>query len=274
MPAQPRLRFFLVVAVLGGFAQPSAYGFMITPNQPGATNRYVGQQSYTLPDGRMGTTTLMPVTALPVGGTAAFLAELNREFGPNGTVDPGWTFMAAPQPLQGTFQITVNRAEGTANRVGEEFRLTYIPAGTDPVNIHWIQRVVDNHKIQRFRDANGKFTTQDFGFGTMENKIDIILGAGGQKTPYYGAFSNDADPMFFDFPRRLSADQEQVWGAELYLVAEIAPKTVVIYNGISWGWQNTIATPEPATLVIAGTGIIVLGGRRLLSRKGKARPSA
>jgi hypothetical protein len=192
------------------------------------------------------------------------------EFGAKGTVDAGWTFTAAAKDLQGTFRVTTNRAEGTAARVGEEFRMTYIPEGTDPTKIHWIQRVVDNHKIQRFRDANGTFTTVDYGFGTAENKIDIILGAGGQKTPYYGAFSDDADPNFFDFPRRLAADKEHDWSAELYLVVETGPKTVVIYNGISWGWQNRIVqTPEPAALELVGVGILTIGGFRLVARKGR-----
>lgn len=47
---------------------------------------------------------------------------------------------------------------------------------------------------------------------------------------------------------RPDIDEKHDWYAELYLVQETAPKTVTIYNGISWGWNNTFTPSSPISL--------------------------
>ncbi|NER03709.1 MAG: PEP-CTERM sorting domain-containing protein [Okeania sp. SIO3C4] len=248
---------FFATTLLVVLTSQSSFAFTITPAQPGASMTFDPSEEYTLPDGRKGITTLDPlsVTEITRGGTAGFLAQLRAEF----PATAGWNFTAAAADLAGSFNIDIYDAQGTPGRVGAEFQLQYNPGAGDPTSagndLHWIQRVVNNHNI-----------TTNPGHGNPENVIDIPLG---QTNPFYdqipGIIGTDEDTLY-DFPGRTDADENHFWFAELYLVEETAPMTVTIYNGVRWGWRNTI--PEPSSVL--GLFVIgVLGSVSALKRKQK-----
>ncbi|MDY7013571.1 MAG: hypothetical protein SVX43_08190, partial [Cyanobacteriota bacterium] len=133
-------------------------------------------------------------------------------------------------------------------------QLLYNPLGSDPVgnNIHWIQRVVNNHAVTSTLNQSIELP-----HGTPEDKIDVLQEQTNPNfvdpqnpqrlvfNPYYDTYSPLANQVSFaDRPGRRDIFDNHDWYAELYLVEEIAPQTVKIYNGISWGWESTF-TPTP-----------------------------
>jgi hypothetical protein len=234
-----RIVYACVVALawIGPAGRP-ARAFVITPDQPGA-NSYTPSQPYTLANGTQGLTVLNPrgVESLPRGGTAGFLAALTAGYGPNGTVNAGWTWSTAPADLQGGFNITTYQAQGDANFVGALFRADYNPGQGDPMrNFHWIQRVVADN-----RPAPGV--------------IDVKPGQ--TSDPYYDTGFNPGSTYFTDNPAR-GASSPHWWSGEVYLVVETAPKTFTIYNGVRWGWVNTL--PEPSALLLGALGLAGAAG--------------
>ncbi|MFN9965203.1 MAG: hypothetical protein ACK52F_00325, partial [bacterium] len=227
---------FFTTTLLVVLTSQSSFAFTITPPQPGASITYDPSEEYILPDGRQGVTTLDPlsVTSIARGGTAAFLATLKAAF-------PAWNFNKAANDLAGSFDVEVYDALGTPSTVGADFRLQYNPAGGDPTpannELHWIQRVVNNHKLGAPH-------------GTLDDKIDIVPS---QDNPFYDTFGDADEDSFHDFPKRFDADKNHFWFADLYLVELTAPQTVTIYNGVRWGWTNTV--PEPSSVL----GLLALG---------------
>jgi hypothetical protein len=244
---------FFTTTLLVVLTSQSSFAFTITPPQPGASITYDPSEEYILPDGRKGITTLNPlsVTSIARGGTAAFLATLKAAF-------PAWNFNKAANDLAGSFDVEVYDALGTPSAVGADFRLQYNPAGGDPTpannELHWIQRVVDNHNI-----------TNNPGHGNFE---DVIDGLPSQTDPFYDTFGDADEDSFHDFPTRHDADKNHFWFADLYLVELTAPQTVTIYNGVRWGWTNTV--PEPSSVL----GLLALGTLGAASTiKRKLKPS-
>jgi len=234
---------FLVTTLLIALTTQSSLAFSINPLGPlGATQDWDPDESYTLADGRTGITNLYPraVLSLPRGGTTSFLSALYLSF-------PTWTFNPASNDLAGSFVVQIYDAIGTPNRVGAQLRLQYIPGINDPTpsgnNLHWIQRVFDNHNI-----------TNNPGHGNFENVIDIGPGV---TNPFYDtAFGVQPfdERTFFDPPGRNDAGNNHSWLAELYLVDQTAPQRVTIYNGVQWGWNNEVV-PEPLTIFGSGVGL-------------------
>ncbi|MEG4292348.1 PEP-CTERM sorting domain-containing protein [Microcoleus sp. D2B6] len=227
---------------------------------------------------------LMPLSKLePPKNDSEFMNVL-KEF----TKDKGtWNFTI--DELSGNFEILnynpINKsALGESDIVGAMFELFYCPADNDPkpsqqlsvttVNpkliancpgsknlqptekhkLHWIQRVVNNHAIIP-RLGGG---TEDLGYGTMDNKIDIP--SIGQLDPFYdtiGYLLNlTREDYFKDIPTRNAITKDHEWFAELYL-AEVKypdnkPQEVTIYNGIKWGWKNKF-TPAKTSKTFSGT---------------------
>lgn len=91
--------------------------------------------------------------------------------------------------------------------------------------------------------------------GAMElEKNDPILGADLYfgDSPYDGFIENSTHNASMDFC--------------LFLCdANIANKSIVIYDGISWGYEGGCVIPEPAsmTLALIGLGSVVLGKRKM-----------
>jgi hypothetical protein len=210
-------------------------------------------ESYFLanPD-RQGVTQLLNpigVTSITRGGTPGFLTQLQTRY-------QNWTFNTAPNDLAGIFNITTYAAQGTAQRVGAELRLEYIPGPGDPTplnnSLHWIQRVFNNHDNQT--DVHNDF----------DDKIDV----GSQLiNPFYDTLGDATETTFHDFSGRIDTENNHSWLADLYLVEGDGPQNVTIYNGIQWGWSNNVQpVPEPLTVLGAG---VALGFGALFKKTGK-----
>ena len=221
----------LTTTLLLALIEQSGIAFTITPKQPGASIAYDQEESYVLVPGSQGKTELSPssVTSVPRNGSQSFLDKLREDF-------PDWVFNPAPNDLTGNFKIQVYDAVGETSRVGAFFQLKYIPGGSDPTpsgnELHWIQRVVNNHNI-----------TDNPGYGNLEDVIDRLPG---NSTPFYdlGANNGTNERTFVDLSQRNNPQDNHYWSAELHLVELIAPKEVRIYNGVSWGWTNTYTPPS------------------------------
>jgi len=230
--------------------------------------------------------TLMPLSKLePPKNDSEFMNVL-KEF----TKDKGtWNFTI--DQLSGNFEILnykpLNKSEvgrTDTDIVGAIFELFYCPADNDPkpsqqlsitpVNpkliancpasknlkptekhkLHWIQRVVNNHAV--IPKLGGG--TEDLGYGTMDNKIDIP--SIGQVDPFYDTIGYllglTREDYFKDIPIRDAITKDHEWFAELYLAEvkdpENKPQEVTIYNGIKWGWTNTF-TPAKTSKTFSGT---------------------
>jgi hypothetical protein len=211
---------------------------------------YCVSRTYRSPTFGTVTTTLAPVSRLPIGGTAAFLNLLNSSI----WAQNGWTFQKAKLLLIGSFDIKAYAAYADPNRpsVGATIQIDYNPGSTsfrqDPIgsNVHWIQRVVSNHATRA--TING---TTDLGHGNNEDKIDVFTGQTipaftNVFNPFYDTSSPAANSTSFgDLIGRPDLTENHNWSAQLFLVELTAPKTVTIYNGISWGWSNTFTPPPP-----------------------------
>jgi len=251
------LSFFTTTLLMALTSQPSL-AFSITPLPPlGATN-WDPDESYTLANGRRGTTTLNPtvVRNLTRGGTTGFLSTLRQNF-------PTWTFSVASNALSGNFDIVTYDAVGTTQSVGADFVLRYTPRGADPYpqqsRLNWIQRVVTNHNIR--------------GGGSHGPNTVFIDNGGTRNHPFYNdpsPFTSQQEVFFYetyfgDTPRRPDPAENHNWLAELYLVDQIAPRHVIIHNGIQWGWSNRVEpVPEPLTMLGAAAA---LGYGAILKRK-------
>ncbi len=233
----------------------SSLAFTIIPSQPGASVFYQPSQAYSLADGSQGITELDPlsITSIARGGTTDFLDKLLETF-------PDWTFNSADKDLAGTFEIGVYQALGLSTGldpgVGAELQLRYLPASSynptfnyNPTSesneLHWIQRVVNNHAL--IPTLSG---TINLGHGTLEDKIDVFQEqtdpSSNVYNPFYDTFSNTAESLFRDVSGRDDFQDDHYWFAELYLVEvpdPTKPKEVRIYNGVKWGWTNTVTPP-------------------------------
>lgn len=159
-----------------------------------------------------------------------------------GSLFPDWDFQETGN-LQGSFDIQEYYACAPdypvpifgmcggfrKSRIGAHFQLNYSPRpfSSDPQgdNVHWIQRVIASHFP---------------GIDPSPLPIDIIDIPILQQDPYYDTVG-DAGPTFFiDTPVNPNPHLEHYFYAETYLVEEIAPRKVKIYNGVRWGWENEI----------------------------------
>ena len=223
----------------------SANAFNIIPAQNAALKSFVPSEAYELENGKKGVVTRQPIafTALPRGGTEGFLAELAKTY----PASKGWTFHTAEQDLQGSFSVTAYNVFFNGTVTGGGYAFDYIPVGTDPVKkgdieIHWIQRIVSNHKKRSSH-------------GTPENWIAVRAKKENEKRPdvpfydvipkgdrRYDASSRSVPPHFESDTGRNDAENNHKWSSEVYLVSinKKDPKKVTIYNGVSWGWENSV----------------------------------
>ncbi|MBE9145024.1 PEP-CTERM sorting domain-containing protein [Planktothrix mougeotii] len=205
------------------------------------------------------TTNLKQVSSLKLGGTDDFFNLLSSSV----WASNGWAFQRSTTNLAGSFNIGVYAPlasmASTSPGVSGEIQLFYNPViGQDPIGnqVHFIQRVFNNHAVIATRQGNIELP-----YGTLENKIDTVIE---QTNPIYVDLQNPQkqtfNPFYDTYGQVWSYSNSSIlvrdvsgrndffnnndWSAELYLVQETAPKTVTIYNGISWGWNNTF-TPSP-----------------------------
>lgn len=225
----------------------SVNAFNIIPAQNAALKSFVPSETYELENGIKGVVTRQPIsfTSLPRGGTEGLLAELATAY----PTAKGWSFHAAEQDLQGVFSVSAYNVFFNGTVTGGGFAFDYIPAGTDPVNkgdieIHWLQKTVSNHKRRSSH-------------GTPENRIDVrvptekeirsdvpffdVIPKGDRR---YDASSRSVPPHYEYDAGRNDPENSHKWNAEVYLVSinKKEPKKVTIYNGVSWGWENSVGT--------------------------------
>ncbi|MCL1475565.1 hypothetical protein [Argonema antarcticum] len=246
---------FLTTTSLFILTSQSSFGFSI--NGPRTTSAL----SYTrTSDGSDGTVATYNIVEelLPPSNSSDFMITLKNQF-------PGWNFDNDPTNiLTGSFDIQTYRpclgitgSTGCAvsaitppDVAGAFLNLKYTAGTGDPSlargnKIHWIQRIFNNYDISA-------------GYGNNQNTIDTQL----PDNPYYDSiypFFNDPSlkpDVFRDTVTRrifpVPSPSDIRWQAELYLVEETATKMVEgkivgdvkIYNGITWGWTNTL-TPKP-----------------------------
>lgn len=130
--------------------------------------------------------------------------------------------------------------------IGALLDLQYIAGNDDPKfgeteqtnKLHWIQQL--SFTITDPSDTSSSQT---------QNLIDIGAQSGEVRLPYYDASYSlfpDSPSLdrFIDRPYRGDSEFNYTFLANLYLVEETAPKTVTVYNGISWGWQSTYTPPS------------------------------
>ncbi|MDZ8259845.1 hypothetical protein [Nostoc sp. ChiQUE01b] len=182
------------------------------------------------------------VRVLQRGGTPGLRRLLQEQF-------PDWTFLIAPpkegnQSLKGEFRVKQYYACGNLTNcgspstfpvlggVGALFDVDFISGESDPQfpdRLNWIQRVVSNHSEE----------PRPYGAHNLkEDRIDI---QDRTDSPYYFPTRNNPNfffPTFYDRPYRPDAENSHYWNAELFLVRELGNQTVMIYDGISWGWRN------------------------------------
>lgn len=227
----------------------SACAFSIVPDVTASKKSFVPSVTYETESGKTGVISRNPIAFASIsrGGTEEFLTVLNSEFPPS----KGWKFSAAKDDLQGSFSISAYYVFFESKAVGGGFAFNYIPVGNDPITggdneLHWIQRVVSNHK--RRSDH-----------GTPENGISIRSSVANKNSvPFFDVRPNTAKnnpsrslPPHFEYDlSRSDPENDHSWKSETYLVSinKKDPKTVTIYNGVTWGWENRINAEPPPTV--------------------------
>lgn len=226
----------------------SASAFSIVPDQTATQKSFVPSVTYEAESGKTGIISRQPIAYASIarGGTEDFISALNAEY----PASNGWKFIAAKEELQGSFSVSAYYVFFESKAVGGGFAFDYIPAGNDPktsgdTELHWIQRVVSNHK--RRSDH-----------GTPENGISLRFSAASKnRMPFFDIVPKAARknsptsrslPPHFEYDlARTDPDNDHSWKSETYLVSinRKDPKTVTIYNGVLWGWENKINVETP-----------------------------
>lgn len=221
------------------FGLAPAYSFSIVPAATTDSTAFVPSQSYTLQDGKSGVVTRNPIgfTSIQPGGTEDFLAQLKSEYPPS----RGWRFIPAAEELKGSFKVSAYNVFFNG-ALGGGIAFDYLPQGNDPVTadgtrLHWIQRILSNHK-------------RGSAHGTPENRIAFQGQSKNSKqpeTPFFDLVpaktASKSIPPHFQFDvGKVDPENEHEWYAEVYLVSVNTknPKTVTIYNGVRWGWENRL----------------------------------
>lgn len=229
-------------------AGKTACAFSIITELPVSSNSFVPSIAYKTENGIPGILTRQPIefSSSKRGGTEEFLMALGTDFPPN----RGWKFVPAKEDLQGYFSVAEYYVFFNGKVGGGGFSFNYIPSGNDPVTdgdteLHWIQRVVSNHK-------------RHSGHGTPENRIGIKSSVINKVTvPFFDVVQKNgkrnppptkAAPPHFEYDvARDDLGNDHEWKAETYLVSinRKNPKTVTVHNGVAWGWKNIVNRETP-----------------------------
>ena len=229
----------LAAMLLAILKTQSSLAASITYDTNGDSHISFDKVSYTQGN-RVGQSWVEQPLLLQPGGTPGLRRLLQKYF-------PDWTFLIAPpiagdKSLIGEFRVRQYYAcgnltdcgnpstESFTGGIGALFAVDFIPGQGDPQSnqIKWIGRVVSNHS---------QLPSPDGSYGLIEDRIDNL---GRTDSPYYFPSANNSNfsTSFSDRPYRGDPQDNHSWYGELFLVREIGPKTVVIYDGISWGWGN------------------------------------
>jgi hypothetical protein len=175
----------------------------------------------------------------------------------------GWRYASAATPLSDdSLVVRTYAARHVGRSVGANFIVEYVPHGSDPLIVHWIQVVTSNHPLREKH-------------GAAQNAVDHRAAG-----PYYDQGGLAGPRFLVDQPRR-GDNQPHEWTAELFLVTgppvirqmggppRPTPGPVTFYGGIRWGWENHCVSeddpcevvPEPAAYFILMAGLLLLWRR-------------
>lgn len=228
-----------LLLLTGLFGLEPAWAFSIVPAASPDSTAFVPSQSYPLQNDKSGVVTRNPIgfTSIQPGGTEDFLTQLKSEYPPS----RGWKFIAAAEELKGSFKVSAYHVFFNG-ALGGGFAFDYLPQGDDPVTtdgtrLHWIQRIVSNHK-------------RGSAHGTPENRIAFLGQSKKSKQPETPFFdlapekksSQSIPPRFRYDAGKNDPENEHQWFSEVHLVSVSTKdsKTVTIYNGVRWGWENRL----------------------------------
>jgi hypothetical protein len=251
---QVLLTSFLIVGLTGR----ASIAFNIIPPSPNATKFYRPESIYRIDNNREGRTEIdmgLWSQPLPHGGTSTFKSALSLWSFQSEQGRSGWSFNAAAEDLKGSFEVITYQACGledgcggastpisNINRpnrgVGSLFHLKYHPGKGDPQpgegKLHWIQMVQANY------GSNVPGASRIHGVPFIDN-------FNRKQNPYYDRPNSRfaGEDFFMDQPYNDVASRNNYFKAQLYLVQETTPpkskkRTITIYNGIKWGWKNTV----------------------------------
>ncbi len=257
---QVLLTSFLIV----GLTDRASIAFNIIPPNPGATMFYRPESTYQIDKNRESKTEIdmgLWSEPLPHGGTPIFKNALSlwssfkSEQGRS-----GWSFNAAAEDLKGSFEVITYQAcspkdecggasthysdiNESYRAVGSLFHLKYHPGKGDPQpgegKLHWIQMVQANYG-------------SNVAGASLIHGVPFIDNFNRKENPYYDRPNSRfaGEDFLMDQPynpslKRASASRNNYFKAQLYLVQETTPpkskkRTITIYNGIKWGWKNTV----------------------------------
>ncbi|MCC3415295.1 MULTISPECIES: hypothetical protein [unclassified Microcoleus] len=264
---QVLLTSFLIVGLTG----KASIAFNIIPPNPGATRFYQPESIYKIDKNRESRTEIdmgLWSEPLPRGGTTIFNRTLAAWSFLSAKDRLGWSFNPAAEDLKGSFEVITYQAcspkdgcggastpytdiNDTYRGVGSLFHLKYHPGKGDPQpgegKLHWIQMVQANY------GSNVAGASRIPGISFIDN-------FNRKENPYYDRPNSRfaGEDFFMDQPyagslKRASASRNNYFKAQLYLVQETTPpkskkRTLTIYNGIKWGWKNTVTRrkePDP-----------------------------
>ncbi len=175
----------------------------------------------------------------------------------NTSVGGGWT-LANGGDLTGTLDVTTATAQQfsgvtlgglTINIDASGVTLPTVPAGDSLV---WAQGLFDNYLL------DGSVVTPFY-------EMDVVTGACNVAGPnpwcppaYPFQY---ADNHFYDQPKTLylaPGSTQAFFDANAYLsVLDPTAKTLTVYDGVSYGFQNYVS-PEPAVWLLCASGLLVM----------------
>lgn len=231
-----------------------ASAFSLIPTASTTNDSFVPSIQYELKSGRTGLVSRQPIvfTSIKRGGTEDFIAKLKAEF----TESDGWKFIAADDDLKGSFEVTAYYVfyNGT---LGGGLAFDYKPVDNDPISdtntqLHWIQRIVSNH-MRRMEHGADENRIAFWTSGNKKKQPDVPFFDIVPKTGKRSQASNRSVPPHFEYDTgKNDPENEHQWSSEVYLASASKkdPKTVTIYNGVSWGWENKITiAPSPVVRI-------------------------
>jgi hypothetical protein len=195
----------------------------------------------------------------------------------NGSVNGGdneWTLVDNVAPPGGTFNITGNpttnpAAAGqfggvTLGGLTIEINLSGVslPALTNTEQLVWVQGLYINYTPGPNAPTVPAYYTMDT--STLSNLV-----CGGEifcPPAYPYQYVNN---MFYDQPKafyQAPGQTQAFFDADAYLAVEnYGTDTLQLLDGVSYGFQNIVVTPEPGTFMLLGSGLLGLAG--LVRRK-------
>jgi hypothetical protein len=160
---------------------------------------------------------------------------------------PDWNFSESPLQLADNsiqikdYEALAAGSGAPAGDVGASLLLRYNPTGVDPTQIDWIQFVSTNAPL-----------------GSDPPLIIDNAGANGMSPFYNRGGGTASDTGFVDIPSRFIQNNPIEWHADLFVAQEVpnpgGPTTVVIWGGVSWGWQ-TVPLKAPSLVLVSSTGV-------------------